>query len=113
VAAVIQLLTIKLDDEKAERVRRNTQEALAELQRTPAARAGIVRDVTLADGIATPVPHGLGRPAFATPSPPRGAVSTGRIEEVRDGTHDRTKYVVLKATGWGATITLDVEVKPL
>jgi hypothetical protein len=32
---------------------------------------------------------------------------------VRDGTVDRTKYVVLKATGWGATITLDVEVKPL
>jgi hypothetical protein len=110
---MIQLLPIKLDDEKSERLRRNTQEALAELQRTRAARAAIVRDVSLADGVATLVAHGLGVAAFATHSPPRGAASSGRIEEVRDGTQDRTKYVVLKATGWGATITVDVEVKPL
>jgi hypothetical protein len=110
---MIQLLAIKLDDEKTERGRRTHQEALAELQRLRAARANVIEDVTLVDGVATAIPHRLGVKAFATHTPPRGASSSGRIEEVRDGTVDRTKYVVLKATGWGATITLDVEVKPL
>ena len=110
---MITLLPIRLDDEKTERVRRNTQDAISELQRLPASRARIIRDVALADGVSTPVPHGLGVAAFATHTPPRGASSTGRIEEVRDGTQDRTKYVVLKATGWGATVTVDIEVKPL
>lgn len=110
---MIALLPIKLDDEKAERVRRNTQDAIAELQRLRAAFTTLAKNVVLADGVATPVPHRLGRPAFAVCSPPRGAVSTGRIEEVRDGNHDRDMYVVLKASDWGASITVDVQMEPL
>lgn len=94
-----------------ERIRRQVHEAIGELQAHRSMSARILKDIELADGVPTPIPHGLGRRAFAIPSPPRGAVSTGRIEEVRDGSFDPTQYVVLMAAGWGATITVDVEVK--
>lgn len=112
---MIALLRTTIDERTSpqdlERIRQNVTDALRELQQAPAARARIIRDIALADGVATPIAHGLGRPAFVTHSPPRGATATGRIEEVRDGSHDRTKYVVLKATGFVATITIDLEVK--
>jgi hypothetical protein len=107
---VKQLLAISLksDDGDADRVRRSHAEAIGELQGRPMAAANIVEGVSLADGVATSIPHGLGRPAkFVTPSAPRGPSTSGRIEEIR-GTHDRNKYVVLKASGYGATITVDV-----
>lgn len=110
---MITLLAIRLVDEALERVRRNHHDAISELQRTKGVQARYVLDVELEDGIATPVFHGLGRPAFATHAPPRGPSATGRIEEIRDGSYDRSKYVVLKATGYGATVTVDLEVKPL
>lgn len=108
---MIALLSITLADEQLERVRRNHGDAIAELQRLPASSTRTIRDIVLADGVATPVPHGLGRPAFVTVSPPRGISLSGRIEEVRDGAHDRNRYVVLKQTGCGANITVDIEVK--
>jgi hypothetical protein len=110
---MIALLPVKLADEPTERVRRNHHDAIAEQQRLPSARARFIKDVALADGIATPIAHGLGQPAFVTHSPPRGPSTSGRIEEVRDGTQDRAKYVVLMASGYGATVTVDLEVKPL
>jgi hypothetical protein len=101
----------KLDDDNAERVRVSHQRAIEQLQQTPAAGMRVIQDVTLLDGVATPVQHGLGRlPAWVAPSAPRGAVSSGRIEEVRDGSTDRATSIQLKATGWGATITVDVQV---
>lgn len=107
------LLEITIDERTRpgvlERIRRNVLEAIRELQRLPFAAAKVARtNIELADGVATPVPHGLGRRAYVWTSPPRGASSSGRIEEVRDGSHDPTKYVVLKATGWGASIVVDV-----
>lgn len=102
-------ISIQLSDQDAERVRRSHEEGIRELQSAPFASAMVVASVSLASGIATTVPHRLGRaPTFVRESCPRGASSTGRVEEVRDGTVDRTKAVVLKATGWGATITVDV-----
>jgi hypothetical protein len=107
---VKQLAAIALEGD-AERVRRNHAEAIAELQASPLWRVRIV-EVTLADGVETTVAHGLGRaPRMLWISPPRGATSTGRIDEIRGGTR-RADVVVLKATGWGATITVDVAVIP-
>lgn len=109
---MISLLSIDLGRDahptELERVRRNHHDAIAELQRLPFAGARVVRDVTLADGVVTPVSHGLGRSAVVLVSPVRNAAANGRIEEVRDGTHDRTKYAAIKATGYGATVTVDV-----
>jgi hypothetical protein len=116
---MITLLAIRLSEaaagkfaELAERVRRSHHDAISELQRLPLAGARIIRDVTLADSTWTPIAHGMGRPVFVFVSPPRGAVTTGRIAESRDGTVDRAKFVQLAATGWGATVTVDLLVVP-
>jgi len=104
--------SIRLADEDAERVRRSHEEAIRELQSLPSSRSVIVSNKELADGVATQISHGLGRvPDFFAVSPPRGATSTGRIVESRPSGLDRSKFIVLTATGWGGTITVDLEVK--
>lgn len=108
---MIALLTTVIDDRTKpadlERIRRNLAEAIRELQGLRVLR--VIREgVELADGVATPIAHNLGRRAFVWVSPARGASTSGRIEEVRDGSYDMTKYVVLKATGFGATVLVDV-----
>ena len=95
----------------AETTRRAIEDCVLELQLVPAASMRIVKDVTLADGVVTPVAHRLGRaPVWVRESCPRGASTTGRVEEIRNGTHNRDQIVALKATGWGATITVDLAV---
>ncbi len=106
-----RVISTTLGDQQAERARLEHARAIEELQRQPLAGAVVVEAVSLADGIATPVPHGLGRlPRFVLPSAPRGPSTSGRIEEVRSTTStlDRRKFVVLTANGWGATIVVDV-----
>jgi hypothetical protein len=104
-------LDIRLDDHKSEQVRRSHHDAIVEQQGLPFSSARVISDVSLADGVVTPVSHGLGRlPLWVRESCVRGAASTGRIEEVRDGSVDRRKQIALKATGWGATVTVDVVV---
>lgn len=104
--------TPRLEDPNAERARRRQAEAILELQSKPGASERIIADVSLADTIETPIAHGLGRaPSFVHVSAPRGAVTTGHVEEVRSNSVDRTKTITLKASGWGATITVDVSVK--
>lgn len=101
------LQTIKLADENAERVRRNHAEAIVELQQSPLAGARVLT-VVLADGQAVPVSHRLGRaPLAVIPSAVRGAVTTGRIEEIRGGTR-RDQTITLKASDWGGTIECEV-----
>ena len=93
----------------AETTRRTHEACILELQ---ASGPRVIADVELADGVERPIAHKLGRkPVFVTTSPPRGASTSGRIEEVRSGSYDRAQVVVLKATGWGATITVDVEAR--
>lgn len=112
---MISLLTSQIDDKTSptdlERIRRNIVDAVRELQRLPVVSTALKAGIELADGKTVHIPHGLGRaPSMVLVSPPRGTAATGRIEEVRDGI-DRDKYVALKATGWSATVTVDVEIK--
>lgn len=101
----------RLDDPSAEQVRQSVDRRIRELEAAPATSMVVVPGVELEDGIETPIPHGLGRaPRWVRESAPRGPSATGRVEEVRSTSHDRTRYLVLKATGWGATITVDVAV---
>lgn len=101
---------IRLPDEDQERVRRGTRQSIRELQVMPAATLTPLGEFELEDGVSRYIPHGLGRkPLQVMVSPPRGPSSTGRIEEIRDGV-DRSKFLVLQANGWGATIKVDVAV---
>ena len=108
-----RLSNTRLSDPAADAVRQEHATAIGELQSSPLLAARVIPDVSLLSGIETPVPHGLGRaPVFLSVSPPRGASTSGRIEEIRTtgGALDRKKFVTLLATGWGATIYVDVTV---
>lgn len=109
-----QAITTKLDDDAAERVHRNTDLQIRELQGLPTARAVLVTGVVLLVGAVTLVPHGLGRaPSYVGPSAIRGASTAGVIQdfESTDGAGnpvDRAKFVPLRALSFGATITVDL-----
>lgn len=93
----------------AERARRRLTECVLELQAAAASAAVVINDVTLPDGIVVTVSHGLRRePRMSWLSAPRGPVTTGRIEEIRTGS--RAKHLLFKATGFGATVTVDLAV---
>lgn len=107
-----KLPTIVLADLDAEQVRRSHHEAIETIQRTAVVNGKTVANVSLANGASTFVPHGLGRtPTIIKPSIPRGATSAGYIVEIRDSSYDRTKLLKLQANGFGATITIDLEVQ--
>lgn len=107
-----QPLPIRLPDNDAEAVRRNTDQRITEIAKRPAIAMEVLKGITLADGVDTPIAHGLGRaPDFIRESCQRGGTSTGRITEVRDAKkYDRSKTIVLRANGWGASIVVDVQV---
>lgn len=104
--------TPELDDEKAELVRIEHERKIVELQACPLAGAVLIRDVLLRNGIATPIPHGLGRPAqWVRESCVRGGVTVGFVEELRDASvADRKVYVTLRANNYGGDVTADVMV---
>jgi hypothetical protein len=108
---MIPLLVVTLKDELLERVRSNFARAIAEIQKLPIVQTRHLNGITLLNGVPTPIAHGLGRSVRVFVSPVRGATSTGYVEEIRDGSHDSTKYVVLRANGYTTTVTVDIEVR--
>jgi len=101
----------RLDDVDAEAVRRSHAQAIEELQAAPAMRTRIIKDVVVPDNGTVLVAHGLGRvPEIVLTSPERGAAAVGVLGEGRVG-FDRAKYIQLRANGFAAPITVDVEVK--
>lgn len=105
----------RLDDRKADEVARDHARRIGALQNLPAAGLKVITGVSLADGVETLVLHRLGvAPSAVLVSAPRGSIaSTGHVEERRTSTTlDRKNYVALYATGWGATITVDLVVMP-
>lgn len=109
------LLDARIADEKTDRFVRSIAEAVRELQRLKAATLDVIPNQQLPDNVVVLVPHKLGRaPVIVLISPPRGAAAAGIVNEVVDipaGNPDRSRYVGLKANGFGATVTVDVEVK--
>lgn len=104
--------TPTIDDENTERLRARFVECIRELQSLPFAKATIVPGVELVNATPKIIAHNLGRvPVFVSTSTPRGATSAGRIDDItRDQQIDRTQFVVLLATGYGATITVEMMV---
>lgn len=96
-------ITAATTPDDLERVRRDMVEAIRELQLSPLAGGKKIAGVLLADGIATPIPHGLGRRVHVFVSP-SGAVT---IDEV-DGTQNPATFVVLQATGGDVVVDLIV-----
>jgi hypothetical protein len=104
-------LPARLDDPTTERAVRELRERVDALADLRAASLRVIAGVELEDGVETPIAHGLGRPpVMAWWSFPRDPATVGMVEEVRSDDEDRSQVIVLKASGYGATITLDVAV---
>lgn len=108
-------ISARLPDQESDRVRRNSDERVTEIQKIPIVGGFLVRGVKLEDSINTPVHHKLGRIATVIPSVPyatSGSVTTGGI--IRDRTrltadkYDPRHYAVLYAEGWGTTMYVDL-----
>lgn len=109
------LVAVRLADADAERVRQSHASAIKEIQSADLASAKIISDVSLPDGVPVAVAHGLGRaPRFVAPSILRGGVTTGLLVEYRSSHPstgapvDRTRFILIAAFAFGATITLDL-----
>jgi hypothetical protein len=104
-----QLLSLVLPDQLLERVRSNFVEVIRELQASLFVGGRLLKDVSLGDGVETPIAHGLGRaPQIVLTSPVRDPRLVGMIEELRSTGHDRSRFIVLKASGYDQAITVDV-----
>lgn len=101
----------KLSDEK---VRRNHEERIDELQKVEIVRGRLFRGVELPDQTNVPIHHGLGRIAVVIPGVPyakSGSVTTGGILRDRTRLYDNAdprNNAVLYAEGWGTTMYVDV-----
>lgn len=107
-------ITVRLADADAEKIRRNHDQRISELQALPAAAMTVIRNVSLPTGAAVAVAHGLGRaPLWVSESIVRGSTSAGAVSDLgsvdlNGNPIDRSKVVVLFALGFGVTITVDV-----
>ena len=101
------------EDPKIDRALTDHKATIDKIAEQPGVGLAVLSDVELLDGIETPVPHKLGKaPSAVTVTAVRGALLVGSVSDVRTGTYDRAQYVTLKASGYGATITVDVVVVP-
>lgn len=105
----IPSISAKLSDPEAERVRRNHEERIGQIQKVPIVGGRELLDLELPDGTDVYVSHGLGRRPRCLVSPPRGGTSTGCIHDRTVAIDaDRSRYVVLRADDWGATVKVDL-----
>jgi hypothetical protein len=121
-AALVSRLTppisTRLSDEDAERVRRNHEQRISELQALPAAGMRVLKGIQLPPSTDVVISHGLGRaPQFVLVSPVIGALTGGGvlIREFRGVTNagspiDAAKSICLRADIATNTITVDVAV---
>jgi DNA-binding winged helix-turn-helix (wHTH) protein len=98
-------LDIRLDGD-AERTRRDAAGAIKDLASRPAAGLVSLGEFDLEDGVERIVNHKLGRVPVVFLGPVRGPSTVGMIELVRIN----RRSVTLKASGYGATVTVNVVV---
>jgi hypothetical protein len=107
------LLDSQLSDATAERVRRSHAEAITEIQDLPATSIRCIPNVELPNAVGVQVPHRTGKKVRCWTSPPRGGGAGGGIFDFGATTpagrpNDQTQFVCLFATGFGATVVVDV-----
>lgn len=101
----------RVEDVKAEERLTAHDRDVASLRALPAASLRVLPGIVLEDGTVKQVAHKLGRaPQLVLCSVPRGPLAAGYIEEVRSTTTDRNTFISLRASGYGAAITVDVGV---
>lgn len=103
-------LGIRASTVQDERIRESHATAIRELQEAPASRGIVVEDLDLPEATNITIRHNFGRRARVFVSPVRGSSSSGRITEIVQNlaTIDTNNATTLYATGFGATVTVDV-----
>jgi len=92
---------------ETDRILRNFDDRIRELVSISILGGYRIRAIELEDATNTPIAHRIGRRVTLLASPPIGPSTSGRIEVVEDSQFDPDKYVVLKASGYGRTVTVD------
>lgn len=107
-------IAARLADATADRVARNHDQRITELQGIPILQGRLIRGIVLPDGDEVVVSHGLGHRAalfMAIPFQGDFSATSGRLLDItliRSDKVDVRVSSVLKATGFGGTLTLDV-----
>ena len=102
-----------LPDPTIDRVVREHARVLNEVLDLPAAAMRVIAGVVLPDATDVAVAHRLGRPPrwhAASSARPGTGLTGGAVLEVRAAGVDPATHLVLRAVGFGATITVDVAV---
>lgn len=110
-------INAQLTDQPDERIRQNHEQRILELQTAPTASWVNLGDFHINNGATTIVPHSLGRvPLQVLLSPPKipsiapGLTTGGIIMDLIGKEIDRTKQLVLFASGYGIAIDVTVSV---
>lgn len=98
----------RVSDPIVDRILRNLDQRIRELAGVRIVQGILKEDIDLADGTEVQITHGLGRPARWLVCRLLNPSSTGRIEEIVSSTVDRSSVLTLKATGYTATIAVDL-----
>lgn len=104
----------KFADETLDRVIRNIHQRIDEIAGVRLVRGRLIQGVKLADGVETPVAHDLGHRAILFIGVPRQgnfSASNGRLMDLTDIRADKINsytHSMLKATGFGGTLTVDI-----
>ncbi len=114
--ALTRLLEARIADPTTDSVVKSHAVTLKEIMALPASEIRVIGPVQLPDGSGVQIPHGLGRkPLTFFLSPPDGATAAGVVQDYGSITpagapNDQTRYISLRAVGFGATITVMVMV---
>lgn len=101
-------VSFRHEDQSTERQFRNLDERVKEIVSRPAWAGEVILDVELPISAEVIIPHSLGQPVAVFVSAARGGIGGGGVIEVRDPSVDRSKYIVLQAIDFKATVTVDL-----
>ncbi len=115
--ALTRLLEARITDPTTESVVKSHAVTLKEIMAAPSLEIRVIGPITIPDGDpGIQIPHGLGRrPLAFFLSPPDGAITAGVVQDYGASTpagttNDQTKYISLRAVGFGRAITVMVMV---
>jgi len=114
--ALTRLLESRINDATTQSVVASHAVTIKEIMALPASEIRVIGPVQLPDNVGVQVPHGLGRKPLAFfLSPPQGAAAAGVVRDFGSVTpagapNSQTEFLSLRATGYGATITVMVMV---
>ncbi len=108
-------ISARLVEQESDRVRRNHDERIAELQKVPIVGGTLIKGIKLPNATSVPVHHGLGHVASVFlgapyPEDPSAVTTGGIIRQLTRSSTDKwdpRHYAVLRASGWGTTMYVD------